>query len=98
MRRRLLLLGCLLGYVTTAAGAMRRRLLLLAYITTAAGAGKRCPAPPQGGPAVCPAPSDAANNKNCAATSCPAPPPDRFKGKKKVKVGTFDPNDIPEPP
>ena len=46
----------------------------------------------------CPAPPDAANNKNCAATSCPAPPPDRFKGKKKVKVGTFDPTDIPEPP
>ena len=60
------------------------------------GAGKRCPAP--GGPQSCPAPPDAANNKNCAATSCPAPPPDRFKGKKKVKVGTFDPTDMPEPP
>ena len=54
---------------------------------------------PPGGPVgSCPAPPDAANNKNCAATSCPAPPPDRFKGKKKVKVGTFDPTDIPEPP
>ena len=92
MRRRLLLLG----YVATATGAMRRRLLLLAYVTTAAGAGKRCPAPPPGGPVgSCPAPPDAANNKNCAATSCPAPPPDRFKGKKKVKVDTFDPTDIP---
>jgi hypothetical protein len=74
-----------------------RILLLYAYITTAAGAGKQCNRPP-GGPASCPAPPDAANNKNCAATSCPAPPPDRFKGKKKVKVGTFDPTDIPEPP
>ena len=74
-----------------------RILLLYAYITTAAGAGKQCNRPP-GGPASCPAPPDAANNKNCAATSCPAPPHDRFKGKKKVKVGTFDPTDIPEPP
>jgi len=76
-----------------------RILLLISYLTTAAGAGKTCKGPPPGGPVgSCPAPPDAANNKNCAATSCPAPPPDRFKGKKKVKVGTFDPTDIPEPP
>ena len=75
------------------------RILLYICVQLAAGAGKRCPAPPPGGPAgSCPAPVDNANNKNCAATSCPAPPPDRFKGKKKVKVGTFDPTDIPEPP
>ena len=72
------------------------RILLYACVSHAWAAGKRCPAP--GGPQSCPAPSDAANNKNCAATSCPAPPPDRFKGKKKVKVGTFDPTDMPEPP
>jgi len=72
------------------------RILLLYACVAVEGAGKRCAAP--GGPQSCPAPSDAANNKNCAATSCPAPPPDRFKGKKKVKVGTFDPTDIPEPP
>ena len=76
-----------------------RILLLFSICVAADGAGKRCPAPPPGGPVgSCPAPPDAANNKNCAATSCPAPPPDRFKGKKKVKVGTFDPTDIPEPP
>ena len=75
-----------------------RILLLYAYITTAAGAGKQCNRPPGGPVGSCPAPPDAAYNKNCAATSCPAPPPDRFKGKKKVKVGTFDPTDIPEPP
>ena len=73
------------------------RILLYICVQLAAGAGKKCMAPP-GGPQSCPAPPDAANNKNCAATSCPAPPPDRFKGKKKVKVGTFDPTDIPEPP
>ena len=72
------------------------RLLLYACVSHAWAAGKRCPAP--GGPQSCPAPPDAANNKNCAATSCPAPPPDRFKGKKKVKVGTFDPTEMPEPP
>ena len=72
------------------------RILLYMCVSHAWAAGKRCPAP--GGPQSCPAPSDAANNKNCAATSCPAPPPDRFKGKKKVKVGTFDPTDMPEPP
>ena len=71
------------------------RILLYACVSHAWAAGKRCPAP--GGPQSCPAPPDAANNKNCAATSCPAPPPDRFKG-KKVKVGTFDPTDMPEPP
>ena len=73
------------------------RILLYICVQLAAGAGKKCMAPP-GGPQSCPAPPDAANNKNCAATSCPAPPPDRFKGKKKVKVGTFDPTDMPEPP
>ena len=75
-----------------------RILLLYTYITTVAGAGKQCKPPPGRPVGSCPAPPDAANNKNCAATSCPAPPPDRFKGKKKVKVGTFDPTDIPEPP